>query len=873
MRTDSGADGLDHSASQSNDPQVNPSGLLFLRPLVRDADHLPVEDIAGSVNAHLRAHNRLVVTAPPGAGKSTLLPLTILNDLPDGGKILMLEPRRLAARQVAERMSTMVGEQVGKTIGYRVRFESKVSEDTRIEVLTEGILTRMIVDDPTLEGVRMIIFDEFHERNLASDVAFALTQKTQQIIRPDLRILIMSATIDAQSICKMLDAPFVKCEGRMFPVETIHVTPEATSGISPVEACAMSVSHVIRQAHQSHEGDILAFLPGEAEIRRCAELLGTALGSTRIFPLYGMLPPKEQQQAIAPSKAGERKVVLATSIAETSLTIEGVRVVVDSGLCRKMVFDPQTGMSHLETVQISKDMADQRRGRAGRLAPGICYRLWTLATEHRMADCRVPEMEEADLAPMLLDIAAWGGCNVKELQWITPPPSAHLEQGMRLLRQLNALDEERHITSHGKALAKLPCHPRIAQMLVLARGNSQKALAADMAALLEEKDPLATEIVGAELRLRLDALNEAREGRRRGKVWERIIRAAEQYRRLAQHASTQGNDSLQGESLLLAAAYPERIAHAIPDGIGCFQLASGDIAKVDANDDLCAYDWIAIASLHTQQGGIGNIFLASPLNRTDLKPFVREKENVSWDNRRGQVVAQREYRIGSLLVESKPMTIDSKASPEAADNLQKTITKVICEAARKEGTSMLDFNDAVQNLQRRVATVAGWHPELNLPDLSTDAVLQRCEKWLPFFLEGTNDLKRIDLTQALWTLLSYEQQQEVERIAPTHITVPTGSRIRVEYRQGAELPILRVRLQECFGLTDTPRIDDGKRPILMELLSPGFKPVQLTSDLRSFWTNTYFEVRKELRRRYPKHSWPDNPLEAEAVRGVKRNRE
>ena len=833
MRTDSGADGLDRSASQSNDPQVIPSGLLFLHSLVKDVGHLPVEDIVESVNAHLREHNRLVVTAPPGAGKSTLLPLTILNDLPDGGKILMLEPRRLAARQVAERMSTMIGEQVGKTIGYRVRFESKVSEDTRIEVLTEGILTRMIVDDPTLEGVSMIIFDEFHERNLASDIAFALTQKTQQIIRPDLRILIMSATIDALS----------------------------------------SVSHIIRQAHQSHEGDILAFLPGEAEIRRCAELLGTALGSTRIYPLYGMLPPKEQQQAIAPSKVGERKVVLATSIAETSLTIEGVRVVVDSGLCRKMVFDSQTGLSHLETVQISKDMADQRRGRAGRLAPGICYRLWTLATEHRMADCRVPEIEEADLAPMVLDIAAWGGCNVKELQWITPPPSAHVEQGMRLLRQLNALDEESRITSHGRALAKLPCHPRIAQMLVLAHGYSQKSLAADIAALLDEKDPLASENVGAELRLRLDALNEAREGRRKGKVWERIIRAAEQYRRLAQHIPTQEDASLQGESLLLAAAYPERIAHATPDGIGCFQLASGDVAKVDVNDDLCAYDWIAIANLHTQQGGIGNIFLASPLNQTDLKAFAREKDNISWDSKRGQVIAQREYRIGSLLVESKPMAIDSKASPEAAVKLQKTITKVICEAAKKEGTSMLDFNDAVQNLQRRVATVAGWHPELCLPDLSTDAVLQRCEEWLPFFLEGSNDLKRIDLTQALWTLLSYEQQQQVDRLAPTHIAVPTGSRIRVDYRQGAELPILRVRLQECFGMTDTPRVDDGKRPILMELLSPGFKPVQLTSDLHSFWANTYFEVRKELRRRYPKHSWPDNPLEAEAVRGVKRNRE
>ncbi len=837
------------------------------------AGSLPVAEIAATVLSRLRFSACLVVTAPPGAGKSTLLPLILLDNLTESGKILMLEPRRLAARQIAERMAALLGEPVGRTIGYRVRFETKVSDNTRIEVLTEGILTRMLVEDPTLEGVSLVIFDEFHEQNLASDVALALTRKAQQIVRPDLRILIMSATIDATSICRALDAPLVTCKGRMFPVETIHISPETTSGNSSFEDCAQQVSHIIRLAHQSHEGDILAFLPGEAEIRRCAELLGASLGQTHICPLYGLLPPREQQLAIAPSKTGERKVVLATPIAETSLTIEGVRIVVDSGLYRKMIFDPQTGLSHLETVRISKDMADQRRGRAGRLGPGVCYRLWTLATEHRMAACRVPEIEEADLAPMLLDIAAWDGCKVEELQWLTPPPPAHVVQGERLLRQLGALDEKGHITSHGKALAKLPCHPRLAQMLVLAQGQEQKALAADMAALLDEKDPLANDNMGAELHLRLNALNEARSGRRRGKVWERIIRAAEQYRRLAQNASTARNGSLRGESILLAAAYPERIAQAIPDGVGRFRLSTGDIVRIDDKDDLCAYDWIAAASLNTQQGGIGHIFLAAPLDHKELKAFAKVKDNISWDSKRGQIIAQREYRIGCLVVESKPIAADAASSPQAAEELRNKISKVICETARKEGTSMLDFNDKVQNLQRRVATVAGWHPELNLPDLSTNTVLQRCEEWLPFFLEGTCDLKRIDLTQALWTLLSYEQQQQVERLAPTHITVPTGSRIRVEYRQGAELPILRVRLQECFGLTETPLVDDGRCPVLMELLSPGFKPVQLTRDLHSFWENTYFEVRKELRRRYPKHFWPDNPLEAEAIRGVKRNPE
>lgn len=850
--------------------------------IIRGAKSLPAANIAATVNSRLQVYDKLVITAPPGAGKSTLLPLTILNGLTEGSKILMLEPRRLAAKQIAERMAWMIGEPIGKTIGYRVRFETRVSDDTCIEVLTEGILTRMLIEDPTLEGVSVVIYDEFHERSLASDVALALTREAQQTIRPDLRIVLMSATIDATSICGALDAPLVECDGRMFPIETLHITPNVTSGITVTESCASSVCHIIRKAHQEHEGDILAFLPGEAEIRRCVELLGTALGNTHICPLYGMLPSKEQQLAIEPSKTGERKVVLATSIAETSLTIEGVRIVVDSGFTRKMVFDVQTGLSHLETMQISKDMADQRRGRAGRLATGVCYRLWTLATEHRMAECRVPEIEEADLAPMVLDIAAWGGCKVKELPWLTPPPPAHLEQGARLLRQLDALDDDGRITRHGKTLAKLPCHPRIAQMLVLARDTANKALAADIAALLEEKDPLVNETTSAELRLRLDALKEAREGRRKGKVWERIIRASDQYRRLArqQGGTPNGAFTVHGESMLLAAAYPERIAQAIAEGVGRFRLASGDIAMVDADDDLGAYPWIAIANLHTQQGGIGRIFLASPLEPDELKPFVREKENISWDSKRGQIAATREKRIGCLVVESKPIMTGQGTDTSRSDSLNRRIVGILCEAAKKEGTSMFDFNEAVQNMQQRVAAVAGWHPELELPDLGTDAVLQRCEEWLPFFLSsahsgltGTLNLKKLDLTQALWTLLSFEQQQWVDRLAPTHITVPTGSRIRVEYRQGAELPILRVRLQECFGMTETPLVDDGKRPILMELLSPGFKPVQLTSDLHSFWTNTYFEVRKELRRRYPKHSWPDNPLEAEAVRGVKRNKE
>ena len=796
------------------------------------------------VNSLLASHNRLVVTAPPGAGKSTLLPLSLLQGIEQGtlpsGKILLLEPRRLAARQIAERMAELLGEQVGRTVGYRIRFENKTSSQTRIEVLTEGILTRMLVDDPTLDGISMVLFDEFHERNIHTDVALALTREAQRIVRPDLRIVLMSATIDTTALCQALDAPLVESTGRMYPVEVQRSDEELVP--------------LIRRVHRELEGDILVFLPGEADIRRTQEALADTLAPTHVYPLYGMLPFQEQRAAIAPSREGERKVVLATPIAETSLTIQGVRVVIDTGLCRKMVFNPQNGLSHLETVQISLDMAIQRMGRAGRVAPGTCIRLWSLADEHRMAPCRVPQLLDADLAPIVLSAAAWGEADLLRLPWLTPPPSAHIAQAKQLLLWLGALDENGRITPHGKHLALLPCHPRIAQMLLLCRTSEQRQLACDLAAILEEKDPLGAPLNDADIRSRLAVSN------------HRIRQISQQYQHILQHLDASVMDHPDAPSLkhidagtLLAYAYPERIAKAEQNGCGRFRMANGETAFVETQDDLAAYDRIAIASLNSHTGG-GRIFLAAPLSLADIDPLLHRHERVSWDAKRGSIVAQAEYRIGTLVVRTEPL--------RNADTAQ-----LIAQAAQRDGRSMLDFNDEVQNLQLRVATVAEWHPELELPDLSTDAVLQSAPEWLPLYIGKATtvaELKKIDLCTALWGLLSYEQQQVVDRLAPTHIVVPSGSRIRLEYRQGADHPILRVRLQECFGLTDTPRVDDGKRPILMELLSPGFKPVQLTQDLRSFWNDTYFEVRKELRRRYPKHAWPDNPLESEAVRGVKR---
>lgn len=828
-----------------------------------EAKALPAWRIADAVNEHLQSSSCLVVTAPPGAGKSTLLPLTIMQGLKDDGKILMLEPRRLAARQIAERMAHLIGEKTGDTIGYRVRFENKVSVNTRIEVLTEGILTRMLVDDSLLDGVSAVIFDEFHERSINSDLALALVRETQQIIRPDLKIIIMSATIDTDEICRRLDAPLVESEGRMFPVEIIHKGDALVTNAYPTpDDIAKAVALNIIEAHREHDGDILAFLPGQGEIMRCANILGDSLGTTGIYPLYGLQSFGDQHKAIAPSKEGQRKVVLATPVAETSLTIEGVRIVVDSGLCRKMVYDQQSGMSHLQTVQISMDMANQRSGRAGRVAAGVCYRLWSKATEHKMDECRTPEILDADLTPMMLDIYAWGECRVDELSWLTPPSTANIAMANDTLQMLGAITEDGKVTDIGRRMSKLPCHPRIARMLISAETDEDKSLATDISALLEAKDPMADGVMTADINYRIDTLRNIRARQSSQRQWEQIIREAEQYRRLI--GSKEMNDAVDSRVVgrLIANAFPERIGSTHKDGCGRFMLASGDTASVDKDDTLAAHEWIAVASVNAQRGS-GRIFLASPLDTKDIRNIAKERERIQWDNKEGVLVARKELCIGKLILSSQPLN----------DMNRDHALSIVAEASQKYGLSMFTIDDNVKNLQQRIDTVQKWYQDMELPDVSTEALFRRAVEWLPYYAGkslNASELKKIDMCAVIWSLLQYDQQQEVDRLAPTHITVPTGSRIRVEYRQGAEEPILRVRLQECFGMEDTPRINDGRTAILMELLSPGFKPVQLTKDLRSFWQGTYFEAKKELKRRYPKHYWPDNPLEAEAVRGVKK---
>ncbi len=841
--------------------------------IIRRTGHLPAADIAEAVNKSLTANPFLVITAPPGAGKSTLLPLTILDGMTysKDGKVMMLEPRRIAARQIAERMADIVGEPVGKTVGYRVRFDTKVSAATRLEVVTEGILTRMLVADPTLEGVGVVVFDEFHERNLQSDLALALVRQCQELLRPDLRIVIMSATIDASTICQALHAPLVESEGRMFSVETRYAEEDIGGGdaykANSPTVIAQAVAASIAKAHREHEGDILAFLPGQGEIERCAELLGGSLSPTTVYPLYGNLSPALQRKAIAPSRPGERKVVLATPIAETSLTIEGVRIVVDSGRYKKMTVEPQSGLSRLATTLISQDMATQRRGRAGRVAEGVCYRLWTRTSEHRMKEQRIPEIEEAELSNLVLDIVSFGESDVESLPWLTPPPKAHIQEAYTLLRTLGAIDGRNAITPLGKKMGQMPCLPRISRMILGTRNKAERALACDIAALLEEKIP--GEQTDCDMTLRINMLRDNRRKHQLG-AWKRIAQVADEYRRMA-HAE-EDNRLVAGEDigLLLAYAYPERIAKSL-DSIGHFRLASGKDVLIPTADPMSARPWIAVALLFDR------VLLAAPLNirqlaeveasGTGASGVIRQRHRIAWDGMQGRVVMQQERAIGKLTVDSKPI--------HDCDNAQ--IVSIVCEAMKREGLSMLDWNDSVKALQRRVAQVALWHPEMEIPDLSTAHLMETAVDWLPFYLEQgghvrqtLSELKKINLSEVLWNILPYDLQQEVDRLAPTHIEVPTGSRIRIDYRHGAEAPVLSVRLQECFGMTVTPCVDGGKRPVLMELLSPGFKPVQLTQDLASFWQSTYFDVRKEMKRRYPKHYWPENPLEAEAVRGVKR---
>jgi ATP-dependent helicase HrpB len=818
----------------------------------------PVLDIVPELKQTLAKHASAILQAPPGAGKSTVLPLQLMEEeWLQGRKIIMLEPRRLAAKSVAERMADMVGEKVGERIGYRIRFETRVSARTKVEVVTEGILTRMLQSDNSLEEAGLLIFDEFHERSLHADLALSFSLQLQQVLREDLRILIMSATLDGEHLSRVLGGvPIITSKGKQFPVDLRYANTDEGQ-------VATRMVNAIRRAMRTDEGDILSFLPGAGEIRRTQELLEEEFSGISIHPLFGDLPFKQQQEAILPRKDGVRKIVLATSIAETSLTIEGIRIVIDSGLSRVPRFDPRSGLTRLETIRVTKDAADQRAGRAGRLGPGICYRLWSEPVHATLVPQRKPEILEADLAPMMLELNAWGVKDIHQLTWITIPPTGAVAQARELLQQLDALDET-GITQRGRRMLELPTHPRIAHLLLEAISPQQQALAADVAALLEERDPLAKES-GADLVLRIEALRNWRKGE---KVYadkallERIEKLASHWRKVLGCAPDNVIPKDAAIGRLLVAAYPERIARQQEKHSERYKLANGRVVKLPPHDPLMREAWLCVAQLDAGSGE-GKIFMAAAVHEKDLLTLAHENNVVRWDDERGLITAAVEKRVGNLLLESKPI----QKVPEEER------IKVLCGAIRAKGLKMLGWSEAQENWQARVMSLRSWRPEDGWPEVSDEALSNTLEEWLAPYLTTISrqtELERLELTNILAGLLPWDLQNKFDTLAPTRLQVPSGSMISIHYFTDGRPPVMEVRLQEMFGLSETPSVNAGRNKILLHLLSPGYKPVQVTQDLKSFWQTTYHEVRKELRMRYPRHHWPEDPWTAEAVRGAKR---
>ncbi len=815
---------------------------------------LPVVEIIPQLQAALATNDVVVLSAPTGAGKSTLLPLTLLHEMwLQGKKIIVLEPRRLAAKTIAYRMAQLLGEEVGNTIGYRIKMETRISKNTRLEVITEGILTKMLQSDPELSDIGLILFDEFHERSLHADLALALCRDAQKIVRPDLKMVIMSATLNIGDLSTLLQAPVVESKGRQFPVSINY------SGDTELSSLAEMVCKQVIEVYEKHEGDILVFLPGEGDIHKCTALLSQSskLKGCKLHPLFGMLPMNKQMAALMPDREGNRKIVLATSIAETSLTIEGITVVIDSGFGKTQRFDPYSGLSRLETIQISNDVADQRTGRAGRLTSGHCYRMWSKVTQSRIKEHRTPEILEADLSSLVLELYLWGTKNPNELTWLNPPPIGALQAAEETLGNLEAIVDKK-VTEHGKAIHNLPCHPRIAHMLIKANEFGLAHLATDIAALLEERDPLRE--AGADITERIELLRKFRQENRLGKGFTKIEKNAGYYRSLLNLETENDHFEATEAGLLISFAYPERIAGARPGNNAQFQLANGRLAMIGHKDNLAHEPWLAVAHADARDG-MGKIHLAAPLNPKDLATLVKTIENVSWDTKKGGLIAASEIRIGSIVLSSRPL--------QQFDKNQKV--KAICQALKKEGENLLDFNEKTIQLQNRMASLSIWNLDEKWPDFSTQTLLLTTENWLSTYLDSikkNEDLKKLDLFTILLNTLSWDQQQLLLELAPEKIEVPSGSKIPLFYHVNGQTPILSVRLQELFGMLTTPTINNGKNPVVLHLLSPGYKPVQVTSDLQSFWSTTYQEVKKELKRRYPKHSWPENPFDAKAISGA-----
>ncbi len=837
---------------------------------------LPIHHILPELQSALAHHPAVVLAAPPGSGKTTVVPPALL-DAPwlAGRKIVMLEPRRLAARLTASFMASQRGEAVGQTIGYRVRFEQQVSAATRLEVVTAGLFIRRLQEEPDLAGVGLVIFDEFHERSLDGDLALALCLDAAQL-RDDLKLLVMSATLDTAAVSHLLgEAPVIEAHGRSYPVDVFSLPPPASFPPEPTPRnIAEQMATAVRKALREQSGDLLAFLPGTGEIIRTTELLASApeAAGVAILPLHGDLPLSAQSQAVAPESAGRRRVILATPIAETSLTIEGISTVLDAGWRRAPRFQAESGLTRLTLQRISKASAAQRAGRAGRLGPGHCYRLWSEAVDHGLREFDPPEILDADLAPLALELARWGVSDPATLRWLEPPPAGHLAQARELLQSLDAVDAHGRITDLGRRMAMLPVHPRLAHLLLTGAASGSAALACDLAALLSERDILKERDRSADLDDRLHALTAFREqgaGALRAlggdpSACRRVEQVSRQLRQLLAKTSAKVTSPM-APGLLVAAAYPDRIAQRRPGQPHHYKLASGRAARLTDHDRLGNHEYLAVASLDA--GRIeGRIFLAAPLDLAGVEEAVgdqiEERTEVEWDDTTQAVTALRQRRLGALVLESRPLPNPPAAAIQAA---------MVAGIARL-GLEALPWSEAARELQARVESLRHWQPEAGWPDLSAPHLAATLNDWLGpalTHIRSREQLGRLDLHAILLGLLPWEQQRALERLAPTHLTVPSGSRIRLQYHADGSAPVLAVRLQELFGLAETPTVAGGRVAVVLHLLSPARRPIQITQDLKGFWNTSYHAVKKELKGRYPKHHWPDDPWAAQPTSRAK----
>lgn len=814
--------------------------------------NLPINNIIPTVIDKLHKSNRLIISAPPGSGKSTILPLIFARDIANAQHVLMLEPRRVAAISIARRMADLLGEEVGDHVGYRVRFDHRYSDNTCIHVLTEGLLTRILLSQPDLSGTSVVIFDEFHERSLYADEALALILKCQEIFRPDLKIVIMSASLHAKQLSDALHCPVVKSTDSPFP---IHIT-----NLNDIDQDKLSYHAQLaaRDAMSRYPGDCLIFLPGKREIDECYDLiLPLVIDKYHVFKLHSSLTQEEQQLALRPSIDNRRKIIISTNLAETSLTIEGVRIVVDSGLYRHLQYDPNTCFSKLVTSRISLDMATQRAGRAARLGEGYCIRLYSLADQHRMQQYRTPEILEADLSHLVLNIALYGAAPFFEHLWINPPTAGNVAAANDLLQQLGALNPDGSTTPTATVLGNFPCHPRIASMLSSESSIETRSIASDLAACLDSPDSF-KDFQSTDLALRVDALRRSRTNRNEASKFFNANKAAEQYRSLLKLRldNSQFNPSIIGK--LLVSAFPDRIAQEIPGRPSTYLLANGSIASLPPHDSLSGQRLIIIADLDGSRQA-GHIRAAASIDPKDITHLVRINRNISWSEPEQRILCQREERIGRIILSTTNLN----------DATRSEIDPILLKEISLHGPKLLKFDDQYERFQRRVESLRLWRPELHLPDPSPAAFCSHADELFAPFISDcltSNHLKRLNPADIFYHWLLFESKQALDQLAPNYLITPAGTKSQLLYQPGGQPPIWQVRIQEVFGLLDTPAVDEGRHPVVIHLLSPGRRPVQITQNLRSFWFETYPKIRSELQARYPKHPWPVDPFSVAPTR-------